>query len=234
MMRDVQDGVRRAFATRPRRLLVVGTLVLGIVVAVLVVAAAPPAERTLAVVTAPAQSLMSVLVPLVGILLVADLRGRGRAARVAPTLLAGLVVAAVIGVVGFGAGAVVVAVGSGAPGRWADAGLLALGSVLVQCVALLSGTGLGLLIRHRGLAFLATIVIPLGLWLLLGTTTVLEPLRGWLTPFESARRLLAAAMTPLRWVQFLVMLVVWDGGLNVAGIRRWRTREFSAGQRAAA
>lgn len=146
-------------------------------------------------------------------MLVDDLRRSRRNGRVVPTLLAGLVVAA--GLALFGALA-----GLAAATRTNGLGWLLLGSVPVQGVALLTGTGLGLLIPSRVLAFLATIVVPLGLWRLLGSTDALVPARGWLTQYESARRLLGGEMTPFFWLQFGVMLAIWGVGLTAWGAAR--------------
>lgn len=220
MVEEVRDGLRRAVGSWPRRLLIVGTILLGAAVAVLTAMSVPMPERTLPVLLTPVQSVMSILTPLVGILLVGDLRRPRRTAHLTPALLAGLVVAAGIALLGVVA-CVATATQTDGLGR------LTLASVLVQSVALLSGTGLGMLIPSRVLAFLATIVIPLGLWRLLGTADVLEPARGWLTPFESARRLLADGMTPFFWLQFVVMVMIWDGSLNALGARRMRRTRSS-------
>ena len=67
---------------------------------------------------------------------------------------------------------------------------------------------------------MATIVIPLGLWLLMGAVPVLRPLQ-WLTPYVSARHLLAGEMTWLNWGQWLLVVAIWGGGLNLVGA--WRT-----------
>jgi hypothetical protein len=102
---------------------------------------------------------------------------------------------------------------------WGPAIDAVLGGVLVQVVAQLVGTGFGLLVRRAILACLSTIVCPLGLWLVLG---VLAPqVRAWLTPFESARHLLAGTMTPGSWLAFVAMVCMWGVGLNLAGILRF-------------
>lgn len=167
MVDEVLDGLRRAVNSWPRRVLVVGTVLWGALVAVLVAMTGSSEERALTDVLTPVQSVMSIVTPLIGIVVVDDLRRSRRAARVVPTLLAGLVVAAGIALL-----AVLAVVA--AAGQTDGLGRLTLASVLVQCVALLSGTGLGMLIPSRVLAFLATIVIPLGLWRLLGTSAALS------------------------------------------------------------
>src|SRR4051794_26748880 len=87
-------AVRRSAATRPRRWLLAATMVL----AVLVVAAlATATDGTFADISATAQSVVSILVPFVGILLVSDLRGPDDSATLMPTLAAAALVGAALG-----------------------------------------------------------------------------------------------------------------------------------------
>ncbi|MBX6750462.1 MAG: hypothetical protein IRY85_12470 [Micromonosporaceae bacterium] len=83
------------------------------------------------------------------------------------------------------------------------------------------GTGFGLLLRHPVIACAATIVVPLGLWFLLGLgfLTAAQP---WLTPFASVQRLLSGDMSGLAWPQWMVMALLWVGGLNALGTARLR------------
>src|SRR2546423_1659085 len=85
------------------------------------------------------------------------------------------------------------------PRRWRHAGTVAVGGVLVQVVAQLVGTGLGLLLRSPVVAFLGSIVLPLGLWLALGAVDALRPAREWLTPYASVWHLLSGQMGGVRW-----------------------------------
>ncbi|GAB3957448.1 hypothetical protein GCM10027614_72940 [Micromonospora vulcania] len=113
---------------------------------------------------------MSVLTPLFGVLLVRDLRRAPDAVPVLSTVLAVVLPAVVIGVVGVLICAATLALTPAdiADEPWRYAGTVAVGSVLVQIVAGLVGTGLGLLLRSPVVAFLATIVLPLALFALLG------------------------------------------------------------------
>jgi hypothetical protein len=86
-------------------------------------------------------------------------------------------------------------------------------------VAQLTGTGFGLLVRRAAFACLLTVVLPLGLWLLLGALDGLQSVQAWLTPFASARNLLAGDMNPTGWAQWLLVLAVWGIGLNLFGLR---------------
>ena len=123
----------------------------------------PAADRTIAAIVTPVQLLMSVTVPFFGVLLAADLR-RTHRTRVAPMLLAALTLAVLVAIFGLLVSVLPTAAApSEAPeGRWPHVGTIVLGSVLVQIVAQLVGTGLGLLLRSVILACLATVVIPLG------------------------------------------------------------------------
>lgn len=212
------DALRRSVETVPRRSLLAGTLLLGLIAAIGVSAAADPADRTLATLSDPTQSLMSIVVPYLGILMAHDLRGGPGPIRVTPTLTAAALLAAAIGMFGFLTCAVALAVsGPGAQDPWRSAGIIALGSVLVQIVAQLLGTGLGLLLRRHVVAFLVSIVLPSGLWLLLGAVDALRPAQAWLAPYSSVRNLLSGHMTALTWAQWLVILLIWGIGPNALG-----------------
>ncbi|NYH46066.1 hypothetical protein HNR22_005793 [Micromonospora jinlongensis] len=219
MDETTRDALRRSLGTRARRWLLVGTLLAGVLCAVALVAAAAPADRTFAALSETVQSLMSVVTPLFGILLVRDLRRAPGSARVLPSVLAVGLPAVVIGVVGVLICAATLALTPAevADEPWRHAGTVAVGSVLVQVVAGLVGTGLGLLLRSTVVAFLATIVLPLGLFGLLGAADALRPAQPWLTPFGSVRNLLSGDMTVLRWAQWLCVLLLWGVGLNAAG-----------------
>ncbi|MGC4759518.1 hypothetical protein [Micromonospora trifolii] len=215
----IRDALRRSLGTPARRWLLVGTLVAGLLAAVALVAAADPADRTFADLSGTVQSLTSVVTPLFGILLVRDLRRSPVHLPVLPTVLAVGLPAVVVGVVGVLICAATLALTptEAAVEPWRFAGTVALGSVLVQIVAGLVGTGLGLLLRSVVLAFLATIILPLGLFALLGAVDALRPAQPWLTPLGSVRNLLSGEMSTLRWVQWLCVLLIWGVGLNTVG-----------------
>jgi hypothetical protein len=198
------------------------TLLAGASSAIAVVAGEAPSERTMAAVSGPVQSVMSVLVAFLGVLLAHDSRHHRSRPTLVPSVLAALVIAALVGA--FGAalcvGVTAVADSQAPHGRWEHVGTVAVGGVLVQVLAQLTGTGLGLLVRRRALACLLTVVLPLGLWLLLGALGDLRPAQAWLTPYASARNLLAGVMTPTRWLQWLAVLAIWGVALNLIGIHR--------------
>jgi hypothetical protein len=209
-------AIGRAVGSGARQCLMALILVLGVVAAIAV--SVTDADRTFADVSVAVQTLMSVLVPLIGVLLVGDLRRGPRPTRVAPTLLAGVVVAVAIGVFGTLVGLVTLLVAQGTAAEpWANAGSVALGGVLVQIAAQLVGTGFGLLLRPAVVAFLATIVVPLGLWLLLGPVNAA---RAWLTPFGPAQSLLSGQTSALVLAQWALVAALWGGGLNALGAAR--------------
>jgi hypothetical protein len=227
----VLTEIRRAVGTRPRQLLALLTVLLGVAGAVAVTAFSPPAERTFAATSTAAQLLISVTVPFFGVLLTADL-GRGTAAGQPPPpvlrarLLAAVAVAVIAAAGGVVVSAAVVAAypSTAAAGRWQHLGAVVLGSVAVQVTAQLCGTGLGLLVGRRGLAMLGTIVLPLGLWLFLGAVEALRPAQAWLAPVVSAGHLLSGRMSGQSWAQWGVVVLVWGLALNVAGAHRARGR----------
>ncbi len=192
--------------------LIAVTVLLGAATAAALAAALPPGDLTFAALSDPVQSLMSVLVPLLGILLVRDATG------LRSSLAAAVPAAAAVGAFGALACAAALAVASpdAAGDPWAHAAVITLGGVLVQVLAMLVGTGLGLLLRSVPVAFAATFV-PLVLWIALAP---LDGLRPWLTPYETARHLLSGQMDGLAWLQWLVVVLLWGAGPNVAGAAR--------------
>ncbi|MFI6814508.1 hypothetical protein ACIBG7_19005 [Nonomuraea sp. NPDC050328] len=180
-------------------------------------ATVPPAELTYATLAEAVQSLMSVTVPFLSALLAADLWKTARTARLLPTLLASALMAAAVGIFGSLVSAVALAVASAHADPWQNAGTVAVGGVLVQIVAQSVGTGLALLLRSPLIASIGTIVLPMGLWWLLGSIEPLQPAQPWLTPYAVVQSLLSEQTSPVIWAQWLVVLLVWGGGLNTLG-----------------
>jgi hypothetical protein len=198
------------------------TLLLGILGVVGVMAGAHPADGTFVLLSKSVQSPMSVTLPFIGVLMARDvLRSAGRV-RPAPMWLAATILAAATGLFGVivCAVALLVAPADDAAGRWNHALSVAVCGVLVQVVAQLVGTGLGLLLRPVVLACLATIVLPIGLWLVLGSAPVLRPIQAWTTPYATVQNLLSGRMTVLAWVQWSVVVLLWAVVLNAVGAVR--------------
>jgi hypothetical protein len=81
-----------------------------------------------------------------------------------------------------------------------------------------------LLVRSPVVAFLASIVLPLGLWLVLGSVDVLRPAQAWLTPYATVRNLLSGRMSAVTWAQWLVVVLIWGVSLNAIGAARLKRR----------
>ncbi|MFI5841870.1 hypothetical protein ACIA8K_19375 [Catenuloplanes sp. NPDC051500] len=218
---------RRILATRTRWWILAITLLLGVLTAVAVAAAPPSDERTLAIIAYPTHMVMSVTLPFLGVLLGRDLLS-DPAAPIAPALRAAMAVA--LGVATLGDLVIVAALaatGSDVPGAWDHAGLIMLGGLLMQPVATLTGTGLGVLIRPAWVACLATIVIPLGVWALLGFAGPLAAVREWVTPFPVAGTLISGEVDAADWARYLVVALIWGVGLN--GLAALRVRAHRSG-----
>ena len=233
VVESVGSACRRAVGTRPRQVLTGVALTCALLAVVAVSAKAAPEEQTFLATSAISQSILSIFVPFYGVLLISDL-GRHQASDGSPwwsSLLAtGLfaVVAAVYGLV-ISAVAVAIVVGAGStaaePDPWRSVGLVLMGSLIMQLLAASVGTGFGLLLQPPIVAELATIVVPLSCWLLLGLTPVLIQIRGWTTPFAAVQHLFTGQLSPLNWLQWLVVIVIWGVGLNAIGSIRLQTRK---------
>ncbi|HEX8631899.1 MAG TPA: hypothetical protein VF755_27380 [Catenuloplanes sp.] len=219
----ISGVLRRAIGTRARRWLLAAALAFGVVAAMGIATGLPPASRTFAAYADPVQSVLSVFVPFFGVLLATDLRDRGGTVRLTPSFAGGLLLGAATGVLGGLLAALSVALmPSTAVDPWRHVGTVAVGGVLVQMIAFLVGMGCGLLLSPQLVACLATIVAPLGLWLLLGGVDILRPAQAWLTPYPSVRTVLSGQMTALAWIRWAVVVLIWDAGLNAAGVARLR------------
>ncbi|MEU4235776.1 hypothetical protein [Actinoplanes sp. NPDC026619] len=111
------------------------------------------------------------------------------------------------------------------------AATLLLASVLVQMIAQLVGTGCGLLLWRPALAMAATIVVPMGVTVLLGTIDPSGGLVRWLTPYGNAHALLmgrpsvpAFAVVVLLWCVVPNLLGTWR--LNRAARRQLPAERF--------
>jgi hypothetical protein len=202
-----------AVRSRRRVALLVLTVALGASAGVAVALLGRSAERTFVAVQGSTQLSISVLLPLVGILLAVDLRRSGET-QTLPTCLAAGAIAVRVSIAGLLVAVVATSVAPGTtPGRWQGAASLAAGGVVVEVVCMLFGVGLGLLITRPWVAFLASAVVPMGLYGTIGAVTPLRAARDWVTPYASAQHLLSGATTPLIWAQAVVVLFLWGFAL---------------------
>ncbi|MDG4800307.1 hypothetical protein [Micromonospora sp. WMMD980] len=210
----IAGALRRAAGTRGRRVLLVVTAGAGVLAAVALLAGLPPAERTVVAFGEPVHAFVSVPLPFVGVLLAHDLR-RAPDARVLPTLVAATLIAVVAGLVGDAICVVATAVsGSTAPDPWSTVGGIAVAGVLVQVLAQLVGTGLGLLVARPAWGCPATVVLPLGAY---ASLTPWGTARDWLTPSGALRGVLGEEPGWARWV---TAALLWSVALNAVGPTR--------------
>jgi hypothetical protein len=217
----IAGTLRRAARTRARRVLLVVTVAVGALAAAALLAGLPPAERTFAKFAELVHGFISVPLPFLGVLLANDLR-KAPGARVLPTLAGAALVAVAAGLAGDAfCFAALAASESAAPDPWAHAGVIALAGVLVQVLAQLVGTGLGLLIGRPVWGCLATIVLPLGAYALLAP---LGAARDWLTPYAALREVLAGSAGAAGWARWVTVALLWGVALNAVGAILLRRR----------
>ena len=199
------------------------TALLGLLAAVAVTRRTAPAERTFAAVSGPTQSLMSVPVPFLGVLLVSRLR---RPARVGHDPVHG---ADGPGAGPAGRGVRRARLRRGDGDRAVDSQRRAGGrtpawscSAACWCRASPSWSAPAWACCCGGPSSPAwpPSCCPLGLWALLGAVEAFRPVQAWLTPFPSVQHLLSGEMSPTAWAQWLVVLAIWGVGLNALGVAR--------------
>ncbi|MEU4426964.1 hypothetical protein AB0F81_40605 [Actinoplanes sp. NPDC024001] len=213
--------LRSAARTRGRRVLLVVTFAVGALAAAGLMAGLPPAELTFATIAQQVHLLISVPLPFIGVLLANGLR-KAAGGRVLPALAGAVLIAVAAGFAGNAFSVAALAASeSTAPDPWAHAGVIAVAGVLVQILAQLVGTGLGLLIERPVWGCLGTIVLPLGAY------TLLAPLgaaRGWLTPYGAAQEVLAGSAGVAGWAGWTTTALLWGLALNAAGAVLLRRR----------
>lgn len=234
--------LRQTAGSRARRWLLIASGAVGLLTAGLVAFTGPARDHTFAVISFYTQSAISLPLPFVSILIMTQEFGR-RARSTTPasassrdaTITAKLLASALIAVAGASYGVLISVLATSAAAlpadqdRWDAAGLIILGSVLVQLIAQLSGAGWGLLLRSSALAIAADVVVPLGLWIIAGAIPAFQGLQAWLAPFSSVRNLLSGHMDAERWAQVGVIALVWVVALNAAGILRLHRVSQSGG-----
>jgi len=200
----------RTVLTRPGlRWLLVVTLLLGAGTAVLL---GLDSSAGVVAVAGPVHSVMSIVLPIIGILMV-------RAAdpgELLSTVAGALVVAVGVGLAGVAFTALGVALADTGPTGWDRFAAVALGGVLVQVMTLLVGTGVGLLVRPLVPAILVDVVLPVGLWAALGAVG-LRTLQQW-TPYAVVQDLTSGRMAAPDWALALAVVLLWGVGPTALGL----------------
>jgi hypothetical protein len=224
--------LRKSASSAAGRWLLIVTALLGVSSAALVASADSGQAPTFALVSFYVQSVISLPLPFVSILMTRDLQRPLAYSAMRPALSFGslvsakLLASAVIAVLGATYGAVISALGTtfsataADDGRWVGVGTVLVGSFVVQLIAELCGSGFGLLIIPTAAAIVADVVIPLGLWVLTGAIPALHGAQAWVTPFASVGHLLSGHMDGQRWAQVGVVVLIWVVALNAAGLLR--------------
>lgn len=220
--RLLADWLARSVSGSRRQGLLLATLLLGALVAAGLCLLSP--VTSVADVVGPVQLMMSVLVPLCGVLLAHEIvTGSRQDWHPRVVMSAAAIYAAGVAVLG-SAMSVIATVGSPSAqlGPLGPAWSVTVGSIGVQVTAQLVGTGLGLLLRNRVVAFAATIALPLGVWLLVGLLGRYGPLQQWVSPFGAGPPLLSGHGSAIDVAAWACVLLLWGGGLNWLGTRRRR------------
>jgi hypothetical protein len=218
---------RVALRSRPAKIILAVTVTLGVLGAIATAFGLPANARTFAAINASCQLILSVGVAFLGVLALKALRRPTTVSCAIRAVLAALVLAAGVGLLGVVVSAIATALTpSSAPvGPGYVAVLAAAASPLVQMLAQLVGTGMGLLLPRRPVfGCLLTVLLPLGVWPLVGLVEALHPAREWLTPFGAVSGLLSGSDQVVPWLQWLTVVIIWGGGLTGVGIRHATSR----------
>lgn len=214
----IRSELADCLRVRSLRWLIIVTAAIGVLLAA-VSTLQPPEMRQFTAYSLPTQLTMSVTVPFIGVVMVhRALRRPG--GRLAPSVAAAMIVA--VAAAGFGLAACGVAYGltGDTTDGFRDVPVELAAPFLTQALAQAVGVGMGLLIRRPVIASLATVVPPLGLYLLLSTTDALIEIRQWTTPLAVSSELLAGTVSPLTWLSWATVVLLWGVTLNVAGLSR--------------
>jgi ABC-type transport system involved in multi-copper enzyme maturation permease subunit len=221
LARLVLVELRKAVDTRAGRWLLVLIALVAVAGAVIVAVTGEADERNLTHVLGDTSQMVSVLLPLLGILLVtAEWSQRTalttftlvprRERIIAAKAAAGVTLAAAATVVCVAVCAVVlVPADHGRADLWQDAGL-AIGYALVfQILNLLLGVGFGLLFHSTPVAIVVYFAAPTAWSILTSTVSALAGTGRWLDPSTAWNHLAGGTLTATTWAQVGTAAAVW-------------------------
>jgi ABC-2 type transport system permease protein len=215
--------LRKMTDTRAGRWLLGVIALIGVAMVVVVVFAAPPAERTVRDLYSGALTGVAVLLPILGVLSVTG-EWSQRTALTTFTLvprrhrviLAKLAAAAVLGALALTvavltawAGRVLAAVAGRAQGGWAVPPAMVASTLLFCLVSLSIGVAFGMVFRSSPLAIVLYFLLPLVLTILGENIRVLERAAGWLDINQTLNPLFESGITAGQWARIGTSLGLW-------------------------
>jgi len=219
--RLVRVELRKAVDTRAGRWLLVLNALVAVAGAVIVAVTGETGERNLTHVLGDTSQMVSVLLPVLGILLVTSewsqrtalttftlvpRRERIIAAKAAAGVLLAVAATAVCAAV---SAVALIAADHGQAGMWQDAGRV-IGYVLVfQVLNLLLGVGFGLLFRSTPVAIVVYFAAPTAWSILTSTVSALAGTGRWLDPSTTWNHLAGGTLTATTWAQVATAAAVW-------------------------
>jgi hypothetical protein len=214
-----------SLSTKTSRWLLIGAGVSGLAAVLVSALGGGVEDRSFQATCSVIQLTMSLLLPLISILLVTRSAIRPGRTVIAAQLLAGVALALMAAAYGIVVAAVVTAVLHPGGSAWRDAGMVVLGSALMQVISQLCGTGFGLLLRSRWAAIVVDVVVPsAAVTALTAPIPVLHRMRPWLEPAQNAGHLLSGQMSAHRWAQCAVVTLIWVVILLTAALWRCSAR----------
>jgi ABC-type transport system involved in multi-copper enzyme maturation permease subunit len=213
--------LRKAVDTRAGRWLLVLIALVAVAGAVITAVTGEAGERNLLHVLGDTSQLVSVLLPVLGILLVTS-EWSQRTALTTFTLVPrrSRIIAAKVGagaLLAAGATAVCVAVSAvallaadyGRAGMWPDAGRAIGYAFVFQILNLLLGVGFGLLFRSTPVAIVVYFVVPTAWSILTSAISALTATGRWLDPSVAWNHLAGGTVTAATWAQIATTAAVW-------------------------
>jgi ABC-type transport system involved in multi-copper enzyme maturation permease subunit len=221
LARLVLVELRKAVDTRAGRWLLVLIALVAVAGAVIVAVTGEAQERNLTHVLGDTSQMVSVLLPVLGILLVTSEWSQRtalttftlvprRSRIIAAKTAAGVALAAAATVVCVAVCAVVLlAADHGRAGMWQDAGQV-IGYVLVfQVLNLLLGVAFGLLFRSTPVAIVVYFAAPTAWSILTSTVSALAGTGRWLDPSTAWNHLAGGTLTATTWAQVGTAAAAW-------------------------
>jgi ABC-type transport system involved in multi-copper enzyme maturation permease subunit len=224
--------LRKAVDTRAGRWLLVLIGLVAVAGAVITAVTGEAGERNLTHVLGDTSQLVSVLLPVLGILLVTSEWSQHtalttftlvprRSRIIAAKMAAGVLLAAAATVICVAVTAVVlVAADHGQAGLWQDAGRAIGFAFVFQILNLLLGVGFGMLFHSTPVAIVVYFAAPTAWSILTGTVSALAGTGRWLDPSTAWNHLAGGTMTATTWAQVGTSAAVWIALPVLAG--GWR------------